>query len=96
MNDARLVVLNAKDAQDRGAKIETRSKVVYACREKDYWNITTEDVRTGDRKQHKARLIVNAAGPWVDKVLDETMSSNKSKIPLRCCLLNVKWDFIFI
>ena len=79
VNDARLVVLNAKDAQDRGAKIETRSKVVYACREKDYWNITTEDVRTGDRKQHKARLIVNAAGPWVDKVLDETMSSNNAK-----------------
>ncbi|GAA0420346.1 glycerol-3-phosphate dehydrogenase [Cocleimonas flava] len=79
VNDARLVVLNAQDAQDRGAKIETRSKVVYACREKDYWNITTEDVRTGDRKQHKARLIVNAAGPWVDKVLDETMSSNNAK-----------------
>ncbi len=79
VNDARLVVLNAQDAQDRGAKIETRTKVVYACREKDYWNITTENLRSGETKQQKARLIVNAAGPWVDKVLNETLSSNRSK-----------------
>lgn len=79
VNDARLVVLNAKDAQDRGAKINTRTKVVYACREEDYWSITTEDLRSGETKQHKASLIVNAAGPWVDNVLDETLSSNHSK-----------------
>lgn len=79
VNDARLVVLNAKDAQNRGAIIETRTKVILAKRENDFWEITTKNTNTGDISKHKARLIVNAAGPWVDKVLDETFVSKKSK-----------------
>ncbi len=79
VDDARLVVLNAKDAQDRGAKIETRTKVIAAHRDNGSWNITTENLRNGKITQHKARLIVNAAGPWVDKVLDEALESTASK-----------------
>jgi glycerol-3-phosphate dehydrogenase len=68
VDDARLVVLNARDAADRGAEIQTRAKVVSAKREKDLWKITTE---TGDgaRRVQWARCLVNAAGPWVDAVL---------------------------
>ncbi len=79
VDDARLVVLNAKDAQERGAIIETHTKVVSARREDGYWNITTKNLRSGDTAQHKARLIVNAAGPWVDKVLNETFESSRAK-----------------
>ena len=79
VNDARLVVLNAKDAKERGAKIETRTKVISAHRENDYWSITTENLNTGNKATHKAHLIVNAAGPWIDKVLNETFESNQSK-----------------
>ena len=79
VNDARLVVLNAKDAKERGAKIETRTKVISATRENDYWSIKTENLNTGKKVTHKARLIVNAAGPWVDKVLNESFESNQSK-----------------
>ena len=79
VNDARLVVLNAKDAQDRGAMIQTRTKVISAKREKDFWRITTKNVKSGEIAKHKARLIVNAAGPWVDKVLGEAFESTRSK-----------------
>ena len=79
VNDARLVVLNAKDAQERGAIIETRSKVVSANREGGYWCITTENLRTGEIFEHKAHLLVNASGPWVDNVLGEALQSHQSK-----------------
>jgi glycerol-3-phosphate dehydrogenase len=78
VNDARLVVLNAKDAQEHGAIIETRTKVVSARREDGYWCISTKNCRSGEISQHKARLLVNASGPWVDKVLGEALSSNCS------------------
>jgi glycerol-3-phosphate dehydrogenase len=69
VNDARLVVLNARDAADRGAIIRTRSKVVAARRENDHWRVSVEDLRTRTTEEFRARLIVNAAGPWVDHVL---------------------------
>ena len=68
VNDARLVVLNARDAADRGATIRTRAKVVSARRDGALWRITVEDTRTGETEEVSARLLVNAAGPWVDKV----------------------------
>lgn len=69
VNDARLVVLNARDAADRGADIRTRTKVVGARREDGHWAILLEDQRSGAMQEVRARLIVNAAGPWVDTVL---------------------------
>ena len=69
VDDARLVVLNALDAAERGAAIHTRTRVVNARREGALWRITT---RRGDSIQEvRARAIVNAAGPWAAKVLDE-------------------------
>lgn len=79
VNDARLVILNAIDAQERGAIIETRTKVISARREAGLWCISTKNLRSGEISEHKARLIVNAAGPWVDKVLGEVLASNRSK-----------------
>lgn len=79
VNDARLVVLNARDAADRGAIIETRTQCISARRESDHWIITTKDLKSGETKDRTAKLIVNAAGPWVDKVLGEAFGSNSSK-----------------
>jgi glycerol-3-phosphate dehydrogenase len=76
VNDARLVVLNARDAADRGAIIRTRSRVVSARREGDIWVVKLEDQVTRRTEQVKARLMVNAAGPWVDHVLTETVGQN--------------------
>ena len=64
VDDARLVVLNARDAAARGADILTRARVAEARRQGDLWQIRLQDGRT-----HRARLLVNAAGPWVGEVI---------------------------
>ena len=69
VNDARLVVLNAVDAAERGADVRTRTEVVKAERKDGVWNITMADRSNGAEETVKARLIVNAGGPWVDKIL---------------------------
>ena len=79
VQDARLVVLNAVDAQDRGATILTRTKVIGAERQSDHWIITTEDQTSGATQSHRARTVVNAAGPWVADVLDQTLNVNTSE-----------------
>ena len=76
VNDARLVVLNARDAADRGAVIRTRTRVAAARREDGIWRIVIEDVRTGETEVVRARLLVNSAGPWVDQVLSGTIGRN--------------------
>src|SRR5208283_2149220 len=69
IDDTRLVALNARDAADRGTAIRTRTKAVAAERRSSGWSLTTEDQRTGARETVEARILVNAAGPWVDDVL---------------------------
>jgi glycerol-3-phosphate dehydrogenase len=82
VNDARLVALNARDAADRGAVIRTRTKVISARREGGFWSITTEDLVTGRTETVQARLFVNAAGPWVDKLLQGAVGNNASNVRL--------------
>jgi glycerol-3-phosphate dehydrogenase len=70
VDDARLVVLNVRDAADRGAVIETRTRVVAARRFEGLWSI---DLETGSGKRIVfARALVNAAGPWADQVAHMT------------------------
>jgi glycerol-3-phosphate dehydrogenase len=66
--DSRLVVLNARDAAARGAQIHTHTEAVHLARQNDGFVVTLENV-AGER-QVRARMVVNAAGPWVDHVLN--------------------------
>jgi len=75
VQDARLVVLNARDARCRGARIRTRTRVVAAHRVDDVWQITSEDVVTGQTSLTTARVLVNAAGPWVGNMIRDTIHS---------------------
>ncbi len=77
VDDARLVVLNARDAADRGARIMARTRVVSARRENGLWAIEAEDTVTGTRETLRARVLVNATGPWVDRVLAETFGKKE-------------------
>jgi glycerol-3-phosphate dehydrogenase len=77
VNDARLVALNARDAADRGAIIRTRTKVVSARRDGSTWTVKVQNVLTGDTEEVRARLLVNAAGPWVDHVLQTAVGQNE-------------------
>lgn len=69
VDDARLTVLNARDAADRGADIRTRTRVVRAVVESGLWRVTLRDTQAGRDETVTARALVNAAGPWVDAVL---------------------------
>ncbi|MBK1636778.1 glycerol-3-phosphate dehydrogenase [Rhodovulum adriaticum] len=73
VDDARLVVLNARDAQARGARILPRTRVISARQAGDLWQVETEDTETGTRETHMARALVNAAGPWAGTVLQDRL-----------------------
>ncbi len=74
VDDARLVVLNALDAQARGADIRVRTRVTGARRESGLWRVQLED-GDGTTTEVGARALVNAAGPWVKQVLDTVRTS---------------------
>ena len=69
VNDARLVVENAKDARTRGADIRVGTAFVGARRVSDIWHVIIKDCKTGTEQTIPARAIVNAAGPWVKDLL---------------------------
>jgi glycerol-3-phosphate dehydrogenase len=69
VDDARLVVLTARDAADRGADIRTRTKAVDIKQADGIWQVTVENTRTKERATIRARVLVNAGGPWVEDVL---------------------------
>ncbi|WP_102107114.1 glycerol-3-phosphate dehydrogenase [Oceaniglobus roseus] len=79
VEDSRLVVLNARDAEQRGARIMVRTKVVEAVRHEGYWSITVEDTDTGAKEVIRARALVNAGGPWVENVIRNTVRMNSSE-----------------
>ncbi len=78
VDDTRLVVLNARDAFERGAEILTRTEVVEARRQDESWRIVLRGP-SGAERTVEARFLVNAAGPWVDRVLGAAMGSNAAR-----------------
>ncbi|MCK0127752.1 glycerol-3-phosphate dehydrogenase [Erythrobacter sp. F6033] len=75
VEDSRLVVLNCVDAKEHGADIRTQTECTGLDRRKDIW---IADLRTsnGTEERVAALNVVNAAGPWVDKVLGRAMPGN--------------------
>ena len=67
--DGRLVTLNAIDAAQRGADIQVRTRCVSASRTDGIWTIHLLDRNSGAERQVKARVLVNASGPWMDSTL---------------------------
>ncbi len=79
VEDSRLVILNARDAQARGAHIMTRSKVISAKRDADEWRIETQNTENGKRTTHRAKLLVNAGGPWVGDIIQSKVRLNTTE-----------------
>jgi glycerol-3-phosphate dehydrogenase len=82
VDDARLVVLNAVDAARRGADIRVRTRALAAERVGDAWHLTVEDTATRRKDAISARVLVNAAGPWVANVADALASSTAHRVRL--------------
>ncbi|WP_407496553.1 glycerol-3-phosphate dehydrogenase [Pseudooceanicola sp. MF1-13] len=74
VDDARLVILNLRDAEDRGARIATRTRVDRSVWRDGLWHVDL----TGPKGTETitARTIVNASGPWVDHVLRDVFGQN--------------------
>jgi glycerol-3-phosphate dehydrogenase len=68
VDDARLVVANARDAAQHGAEILTRTALQSGSRDGGIWRalLQSED---GVQREVAARILVNVAGPWVTEVL---------------------------
>jgi glycerol-3-phosphate dehydrogenase len=78
VDDARLVVLNAMDAAERGATILTRWRCVDAVRSAAHWDIRLQNEQ-GDERHVTARALVNAAGPWAGQFLSEHAHAPRPK-----------------
>jgi glycerol-3-phosphate dehydrogenase len=86
VEDSRLVVLNARDAAERGAEIRSRLLCLGASRDADHWR-----ARLADGREVTARALVNAAGPWVARFLGEGLG-----LPRHAALRLVKGSHIVV
>lgn len=77
IEDSRLVVLNARSAQALGAQILTRTRVLSAQQINGQWDVTVENEH--GRQTIRARMIVNAGGPWVGDIIHNTLRLNSSE-----------------
>jgi len=71
-DDARLVIATARAAHSLGAEIRTHCELIGARREGGGWRVRLRE-RGGDREA-SARALVNAAGPWVERVLGDKLA----------------------
>ena len=88
VDDARLVVLFARDAADRGADIRTRTKCIRAERG-DEWQLVLNS--RGRREVATARVLINASGAWIGQVADTVL-----QVPLADSVRLVKGSHIVV
>jgi glycerol-3-phosphate dehydrogenase len=81
VDDARLVVANARDAARRGAEILTRTALVSASREGTLWRARLQ-ADDGAMREVTARILINAAGPWVPEVLRRVGVTSRGRLRL--------------
>ncbi|MDN3544922.1 glycerol-3-phosphate dehydrogenase [Kinneretia asaccharophila] len=94
VDDARLVLLNALDAQEKGAELLTRSPVTAVQREADGWQATISTPQ-GERRV-RARALVNAAGPWAESFLREVARPARGEALATKSLRLVKGSHIIV
>ncbi len=70
VDDARLVVLNARSAEQHGARVLSRTRCVSARREGGEWRLQLRN-DSNEPTQASARVLVNATGPWVKSFLEQ-------------------------
>ena len=73
VDDARLVVLTLSSARAHGASVRARTRCTGARREGDAWRVALRDQNRGSESAVRARILVNAAGPWVKSLLEQEL-----------------------
>ncbi len=77
VDDARLVVVNALDAAERGAHVRTRTECVQVRRIGAHW-VALLRAPDGAQWEVRARALVNAAGPWSGRFLTQVAAQPKA------------------
>ncbi|MEP0520470.1 MAG: glycerol-3-phosphate dehydrogenase [Hyphomicrobiales bacterium] len=79
VDDARLVVLNAVAASELGAEIRTQTACTSVRREGAHWQVQMTDTIDGTKQDIKAKVIINAAGPWVNDIIGRVVGDNSTR-----------------
>ena len=74
VDDKKLVELNIQDAKKKGATIIENKQVVEAKRDKNSW-----DIYLDDNSILKTKILINAAGPWINDVLSNVIKLDSKK-----------------
>ena len=74
IDDKKLVELNIQDAEKKGATIIENRQVIDAKRNKNIWNIILDD-----NTLLKAKILINAAGPWINDILTKVIKIDSKK-----------------
>ena len=74
IDDKKLVELNVKDAEKKGATIIENREVIRANRNKNVWDIILDD-----NTLLKTKILINAAGPWINDTLTKVLKQNSKK-----------------
>jgi glycerol-3-phosphate dehydrogenase len=69
VEDSRLVVLNVRDAVDRGAELRLHTQLVAAVARDGEWELQCRDRISGLTHALRAGMLINASGAWVNEVL---------------------------
>jgi glycerol-3-phosphate dehydrogenase len=79
MEDARLCVAIAMDGANAGADLRTYTRVTALSFVDGSWRARLRDMVDGSESLAVARVVINAAGPWVDEV--RSMASGRRPPP---------------
>lgn len=79
VDDARLVILNALLAQEKGAQICTQTPCTEVRTENNLWQIKATDKLTGTEKSFQAKGLVNACGPWAELFFKEQLQQQSPR-----------------
>ena len=82
VDDSRLVVLNARQAKQRGAQILTRTECTSMRSLDNGWRVTLHDHASNTDTEIDCKAIVNATGPWV-AALSEQLSKEEAEHEIR-------------
>ncbi len=77
VDDARLVIANARAATDLGATVLTHTTCVSAQREGSQWRVALQPEHTAPMEIH-CRALINATGPWSKLFINKNLHLDTS------------------
>jgi glycerol-3-phosphate dehydrogenase len=80
-DDARLVIANLRSAADHGARLWSRTRCVGAQVEEGRWIVRLRRP-DGNEEECRARMVINASGPWAAHVLGALRGQAKAEVRL--------------